>query len=227
MDCIVYCIKLTILILYQVIGLYLLCTGIIVAASSRSDTSLGDPQGLPPIPVKKKFGGSLRKLFQRKRSSSAQSSRHRNLLTDRFGTEHPDHYPTGSPDHYATGSPDRYTTHSPERYSHDRYTLNQNNLDPYAADPRTGSYDRLSVEGDRRIDPNNGSRSSFERDLTPPHHRTLSTSSSFGSEAVRRDREPIQLSVEKSYDEDLHQQAYEDRRHYSLPGDRRGQQVTG
>lgn len=135
------------------------------------------------LPPKKKFGGSLRKLFKKRSSSASRaSSRRKNILND---------------------------------------------LDR----PISSNCDRLSIEGDRPDE--HGSRSSFEKDTTPPHHRTLSPSSSnysYGSHQnysqpiqIRADNmcdSPPPLQYEYS-DEGLDSSQSENRRHYSLPSQKR------
>lgn len=145
--------------------------------------SVGSSTGNSAPQEKKKFGGSLRRLFHRKRRSNSTSKspveRSQNLLTD-----------------------------LDKSFEYD--------------------YDRVSVDRD---DPN--LRSSPEKEMTPPHHRTLSASNSAYSynEAVRGRREP-------GYDEELRAEFIdqnrnsmlngeedlddiEDRRHFSLPSSHR------
>ena len=92
------------------------------------------------------------------------------------------------------------------------------------------SSDRLSIEGDRPSP--HGSRSSFEKDPTPPHHRTLSPSSSnysYGSQnhnpEPRQNRiDAMMTSSQPNYPDDgdgMYSGLIEDRRHYSMPSQKR------
>lgn len=154
---------------------------VILGQSQSSNNVTSDP--ISSLPPKKKFGGSLRKLFHmKKRSNSASraSTRRKNILND---LEKP-----------------------------------------------ISNYDKLSIEGDRPSD--HGSRSSFEKDPTPPHHRTLSPSSSKYSyesqnhspDPPRQSRLVAMTTSQPNYSDDgdgMYSGLIEDRRHYSMPSQKR------
>lgn len=99
----------------------------------------------------------------------------------------------------------------------------------YKSESNYGTERRLSVEGSRPE--HHGSRSSVERGMTPPHHRTLSPSSSYGyrspssgSDAPHRS-ETINIggsiSVNRQRDSPVPYYG-DDARRYSLPSQQRG-----
>lgn len=84
-----------------------------------------------------------------------------------------------------------------------------------------GNYGRrLSVEDSR---PDHGSRSSMERSMTPPHHRTLSPSSSYGygspssGSDVPPKSETVNLGASIDVDRGSSPSYWDGSRHYSMP----------
>lgn len=157
--------------------MYLLILG--RAVSSNSSVNL---VGSTP-PQKKKFGGSLRKLFHIKRRSASS-----NRANDRRGDI-------------------------------------LNDLDK----PLNTQYDRISIDREDRV-----SRSSVERDVTPPHRRVLSTSSSRYSYSSQTSHEagaaipPSRLPEQEMYaSSGRNTVSFQDadNKHYTLPPNSRRQPV--